>query len=84
MIKGINPSLKTGDRIICRNDINKDGKKTNVTIGKTYEVMGRPFSFGDSYWATITNDRGEMNDYRCEDFETVKESRSRFLEDLLQ
>lgn len=47
----------------------------HVTIGKIYTTIGRTFSFLGSYYLTIINDRGDTLDYRCEDFDTLKESR---------
>ena len=75
MIKGIDPNITEGTKVVCKHDRNKDDKFNHVTIGKIYTTIGRTFSFLGSYYLTIINDRGDRLDYRCEDFDTLKESR---------
>jgi hypothetical protein len=73
MIKGIDPNITEGTKVVCKHDLNKDGKKFNhVTIGEIYTTIGRTFSFLGSYYLTIINDRGDKLDYRCEDFDTLE------------
>ena len=83
MVKGIKPDIKKGDKVICTHDLNNLGIFNDVTIGKTYENVGNTFSFLGSYYLSIINDENKQYDFRCEDFDTVEESRHKKLEDLL-
>lgn len=64
--------IKTNDKVICTDN---SGRKTELTIGKTYIVLATDYSdfkFDGTFLIGIKNDRGDITDYGNVRFKTKK------------